>query len=121
IRFQLAYAILVTCKLVRGRGTWLPYSRTRSCTPATATSSKQAHASGTNARGMNQNRELEDRLRGVESGEKMLVGLIANGPPWRACRVLPFARPVPRGHSPPLRDIRSRRPRAPPPTGREHH
>src|SRR6266478_815031 len=34
---------------------------------------------------------------GVESGEKMLVGLIANGPPWRACRVLPFARPVPGG------------------------
>src|SRR6266478_6834596 len=32
---------------------------------------------------------------GVESGAKMLVGLIANGPGWRACRVLPFARPVP--------------------------
>src|SRR5882672_5919859 len=31
---------------------------------------------------------------GVESGAKMLVGLIANAPPWLACRVL-FARPVP--------------------------
>src|SRR6266481_1253519 len=31
---------------------------------------------------------------GVESGAKMLVGLIANAPPWLACRVL-LARPVP--------------------------
>src|SRR5207253_7266360 len=36
---------------------------------------------------------------GVESGAKMLVGLIANGPGWRACRVLPFAQPVPGGTS----------------------
>src|SRR5712664_3270859 len=31
---------------------------------------------------------------GVESGAKMFVGLIANAPPWLACRVT-FARPVP--------------------------
>src|SRR6266478_7149259 len=32
---------------------------------------------------------------GVESGAKMLVGLIANGPTWRTCCVLPLAQPVP--------------------------